>query len=176
MSGHFTQFYKSERDLIVPLSRYIQDGIQAGDTCIVIATSRHIDSLNLQLENLGTDVSAAVASGQYIVFDAALALSTFMLNGLPQKELFIQEMGAIIEEAIQRGNPVRAYGEMVALLWRDGKKDAVIKLENLWNDLIEAYPIALYCAYPELHFIMDADALNEICHCHSMTLSGNAVG
>jgi hypothetical protein len=37
---------------------------------------------------------------------------------------------------------VRAYGEMVDLLWKDGLEEAAIRLETLWNELANTHVIA----------------------------------
>ena len=81
---------------------------------------------------------------------------------------FFDVIGALIEKLSVNDQPVRTYGEMVALLWQSGNKEAVISLENLWNELIEKYSFSLYCAYPELHFIMDSEAKTEITHTHNI--------
>jgi hypothetical protein len=44
--------------------------------------------------------------------------------------------------------PLRIFGEMVAVLWNDGKHDAALSLEELWNDLREEHDFSLFCAYP----------------------------
>jgi PAS domain S-box-containing protein len=43
---------------------------------------------------------------------------------------------------------MRAFGEMVAVLWNDGKEAAAIRLEELWEDAIHELPVQLLCAYP----------------------------
>ena len=43
---------------------------------------------------------------------------------------------------------VRAYGEMVDMLWQQGKRDAAIRLEEYWNDLGKLQTFSLFCAYP----------------------------
>jgi PAS domain S-box-containing protein len=46
------------------------------------------------------------------------------------------------------GKRVAAFGEMVALLWAEGKHDAAIRLEQLWNDADKSRLCSLVCAYP----------------------------
>ena len=41
---------------------------------------------------------------------------------------------------------VRVYGEMVNLLWRQNLP-AAQRLEVLWNEVIQAHSISLFCAY-----------------------------
>ncbi len=103
--------------------------------------------------------------------DAAKLLAKFMVNGLPDKDLFIENVGSLIEKADRARTPIRAYGEMVALLWKQGNKDGVIQLESLWNELAETYSFSLFCAYPKLHFIMDTDVRHEINSRHEQALA-----
>jgi PAS domain-containing protein len=37
---------------------------------------------------------------------------------------------------------------MVAILWAEGKRDATVRLEELWNDLAERHAFNLLCGYP----------------------------
>jgi hypothetical protein len=41
---------------------------------------------------------------------------------------------------------VRAFGEMVSLLWRVDTA-AAVRLEELWNNVIEEHELALLCTY-----------------------------
>jgi hypothetical protein len=43
---------------------------------------------------------------------------------------------------------IRAYGEMVGLLWMDGEYSAAIKLEDHWNRILGSLDAVLYCSYP----------------------------
>ena len=42
---------------------------------------------------------------------------------------------------------MRAYGEMVGILWKARQFAAAIRLEQLWNKLLEQSSFSLYCAY-----------------------------
>jgi hypothetical protein len=52
---------------------------------------------------------------------------------------FAEVIGGLVDRVrvnCQGQNPrVVAFGEMVSLLWEQGKPDAAIALERLWNDL-----------------------------------------
>ena len=165
--GHLVQFYPDDDTLIENLYDYISTGLASNTTCIVISTQAHIAKLDSRL-NQTLDVASAQSNGRYITLDAKEALGSFMIDDMPDKELFCQNIGGLMRQVIQKhGKPVRAYGEMVALLWKAGNKDAVIELEQLWNGLAEDFDFYLYCAYPELHFILDHDARSEISQCHT---------
>lgn len=169
-ASHLVQFYGSSGDLLSSLSEYVIEGLRKDESCIVIATPDHVSNLRNLVNENGVDISVAEKSGQFIAYDADDTLAKFMINDLPDRQKFMYVVGGLIEDNIAKGKPIRAYGEMVALLWNDGNKEAVISLENLWNELLQRYPFSLYCAYSHLHFIMEPDVRNEIRHTHSLQL------
>lgn len=75
-----------------------------------------------------------------------------MVDGWPDAACFSQIMiNAVLKAKMASESvslDVAAFGEMVALLWADGKMDAAIKLEELWNDLAHTNSFSLLCAYP----------------------------
>jgi hypothetical protein len=76
-------------------------------------------------------------------------LSSFMVDGMPDARRFRQAMIPIIERAC-RGRAdcvIRAYGEMVDVLWKAGQTVAAVRLETLWNDLAQTHAFALLCGY-----------------------------
>jgi hypothetical protein len=50
---------------------------------------------------------------------------------------------------------VRAFGEMVALLWAEGKRGAALRLEELWHPFCEREQLPLFCAYPKSALAVD---------------------
>lgn len=166
--GHYVQFYSSDSKLVAQLATFIGEGLQSAQTCIIIATPSHRRKLHELLIKKGVDVLAAEQDGQYVVLDAAETLDKFMENELPNRTAFYNVVGDVVKKAARTGRPIRAYGEMVALLWKDGNKEGVLQLENLWNELASSYLFTLFCAYPELHFILDRAVRNEITACHTM--------
>lgn len=124
----------------------------------------------MELTEQEVKIPAVLKNGSYVIMDAAETLGQFMVDGLPDKERFYNVIGTLIEKLAHNGKPIRAYGEMVALLWKTGNKEAVIQLEQLWNELAEKYKFSLFCAYPALHFIMDKDMAEDIRQCHNVNL------
>lgn len=172
--GHYVQFYQSESNLLAQLSRFVVDGLHTDETCLVVATKEHLKRLDNLMGKYGVDVHALQKRGQYVPLDADEMLDNFMNDERPDKDRFRKTMGSFVRQASKRGKPLRIYGEMVALLWQDGNKDAVILLENLWNELVETYSCNLFCAYPELHFIYDRGVREEIASCHRLALQSFA--
>jgi signal transduction histidine kinase len=137
----------------------------------VIATPEHRAGLEARLAAGGLDLSAARARAEYIALDAAETLSRIMLAGAPEPGRFAEVVGGVIAQAEQGGRHVRAFGEMVALLWAEGNAAAAIRLEELWNDLRDATatPFSLCCGYPMQGFASEANGapFADICARHS---------
>jgi signal transduction histidine kinase len=122
------------------------------------------------------DLERAIAQGRFVALDAAETLSKFMRNGRPDPAAFTDVVGSIVAGAASasgaRGSPVAVFGEMVALLWSDGKPEAAIQLEELWNDLARVHSFDLHCAYPMSFFAQPRDgaSLGRICEAHSRVI------
>ncbi len=171
-SEHFVQFYETDAYLVESVSSFIGNGLAAGEGAVVIATQSHRHRVHKKLRARGLDVSVARQCGQYVVLDAAETLSRFMAGGAPDPGRFQEVVGGVIER-LAIGRPrVRAFGEMVALLWAEGNRDAACRLEQLWNDLARTHSFALFCAYPLRGFGQEADRarFDEICACHARVL------
>jgi PAS domain-containing protein len=148
---HAVQFYENDSALIEALGKHIGTALESGDTTIVIATKAHRDGLAQELRLRNINVSAAVKAGLFIELDAAKTLASFMVGGGPDKQKFEETVGALVSQAAARTKPghrLVAFGEMVALLWAEGKRDATVRLEELWNELAEQYTFDLLCGYP----------------------------
>ena len=171
-SEHFVQFYESDEFLIDSVSGFIGAALTAGNSSVVIATPAHHSALERKLAACGVDVVAALAAGRWVPLDAADTLAKFMVDGSPDPRRFAETVGTIIAGLAQGGRRIHAFGEMVALLWANGQRDAAIRLEELWNDLGRQHRFVLFCAYP-------IDAFNHqdhqapfsgICSCHTRVI------
>jgi hypothetical protein len=150
LDQHAVQFYERDDFLLEGVTRFVAAGISDGDCSIVIATKAHRTDLEARLVRRGLDLNAARRRGSYIALDAADTLAKFMVGAAPDPAKFAQVVGALIERSIQ-GPPlrrVRAFGEMVALLWAEGNSAGAIELERLWNDLAPRQNFSLLCGYP----------------------------
>ncbi len=145
---HVVQFSENDASLIRTVGTFIGDGLRAGESCIVVATQPHRDSLEQHLKADGLDPAIAQAVGSYISLDAAATLSRFVVDGEPEQERFAEVIGQLIKTAARGPRRVRVFGEMVALLWAGGKHSAALRLEDLWNELSETHSFHLFCAYP----------------------------
>jgi signal transduction histidine kinase/ActR/RegA family two-component response regulator len=130
------------------VDRFIGGALEAGNSAVVIATEPHRAGLLRRLEGRGLDMAVLAGQGRYRSVDAAQTLSQFMIDGWPDERRFADAVGGTIAAgAGDHSTPVRAFGEMVLLLWAQGARDAAIRVEELWNELSKTHAFSLVCAY-----------------------------
>lgn len=168
---HVVQFYEDDTFLIHAVSDFLSAGMLAGQSLIVIATDSHREALTASLEVKGLDVDGACFRGRLLFLDAEETLATFMVDGLPDPDLFAATVGSAVEKRLRAngGAGLRAYGEMVDVLWKRGNSAAALRLEELWNGLLQTHQFSLFCAYAMGNFYQqsDADLLADVCARHS---------
>ena len=170
-SAHVVQFYDDHTFLLDVIGRFIGPALGGGEACLIIATAPHQAQIAEQLAARGFDLSALSGRGRYVTLDAAETLSRFMVDGWPDEKRFVEVVGATVTQAVAAGQVphVHAFGEMVALLCAEGRPEAAIRLEELWNDLAKTLSFSLLCAYPLGAFRGQAygATLLRICGAHS---------
>jgi hypothetical protein len=134
----------------------------------VIATPEHSEALLVELRSREIDVDELVAAGDLMLLDAREVLATFMVDGMPDTTLFNMQLSAAIARLCRdrKDCTIRAYGEMVDVLWQDGLTTAAIRLEMLWNQLAMTHDFSLLCGYAMGNFYKDA-GMRDICAQHS---------
>ena len=173
---HGVQFYSQDKFLLEELSEYIGNALRAGDAAVVVATEQHRDGLLPWLTAQGLDIAALLESGRFVAMDADQVLATFVSVGWPDEDRFNEVVGGIVTRALACAGGsqprVAIFGEMVALLWADGKAEAAIRLEQLWNGLTRIKSFSLFCAYPMSCFNREEDAglLLKVCNEHSAVI------
>src|SRR4051812_32173587 len=146
---HAVQVYEQLDELVESVVDYLAAGFAIGAPSIVIAMPEHRRRFNEELEARGSEPVLLERLGLLTYRDAAETLAGFMHDDVPSAERFEQTVGVLIEEVAARfpGKTVRAFGEMVDVLWQRGEKQAALALEELWNELAQTLPFALLCGY-----------------------------
>lgn len=170
---HFVQIYDADDVFLNSLADFLASGLYEGQGTVVIATPEHRDALDERLGRMGINVRSAKADDRFLSLDAQEILGSFMREGWPDEEQFATTVRSILERAGRGGRKVRAFGEMVALLWAEGFCEATVRLEHLWQQLCDAESFALFCAYPRSGFTEDpSDSIARVCAAHSKVFVG----
>lgn len=168
---HSVQFYENDSFLLESVTRYLRDGLEGGDACVVIATKPHRDAFAAKLLGHGLDVVNNGLGEQYYAFDANETLSQFLVGDAIDTVCFNEVIGDVIKRVSERGRKVRAFGEMVALLAADDKFQTAIQLEHAWTALQERHAFTLLCGYSLSLFKGNViDSLVEVCGAHSQII------
>ena len=169
---HVVQIYEDDNSFVDLLQGFVSSGFIAQDSVIVIATPGHLAALDQRLKSNGHDVFTLTLRDQYIPLDANEVLNQFMINAWPDENLFLHVVSTLLGRAKNKGKRVRAFGEMVALLWSQGHNGATVQLENLWTEFCNSQSFSLFCAYPRTGFTQKAaDSVMHICNAHSKIIS-----
>jgi hypothetical protein len=179
-SGHFhaVRFYENEKSLCRIVAGFLGEGLATGQPALVVATPEHRRGIVEELRARHFDVVRMHAAGDLVMVDARKLMSDFIVDGVPDARRFVQGATRVINRAV-RGREaltIRAYGEMVDLLWKDGYDVAAIQVEMLWNNLARSHDFSLLCGYAMGNFYKDA-CVASICaeHTHVVGSDGTAI-
>ena len=167
---HVVQFYGHDEELTERVAGYLLEALEGGGAAIVIATPEHRQAFETRLRQAGADLARARDGGAYLALDARATLREFMAAGRLDHGAFDRVIGGLIRQAGTDGRPVRAYGEMVALLWDDGLVNAAVELESMWNELGRRHSFTLSCGYRVDSVTGEVDAFAEVCRLHQEVL------
>jgi hypothetical protein len=169
---HAVRFYQDALGLSAIVGDFLGEGFEQHQPAIVVARPVHRLAIESQLTKRGLDVAQLTRDSALLVLDADEMLASFMVDGMPDAIRFRETIIPAIER-VSAGRPlgiVRAYGEMVDVLWKNGEVVAATRLETLWNALANTHAFSLLCGYSMGNFYKDA-AVEEICSHHSHIVS-----
>ena len=169
---HAVQFYNDDESLVTVVAGFLAEGHKQHQPGIIIATPEHRAAIEEALGTHGLDVKRMKRLGDLITLDARETLDTLIADGMPHPRLFKHVAGAMLEEVarIHPNRTMRAYGEMVNVLWSEGLTSAAIRLETLWNELAASHSFKLLCGYSMGNVYKDA-SLGEIARQHSHVIA-----
>ncbi len=167
---HAVQFYGSDTSLFTTVAGFLSQGLVIGCPAVIIATPSHSHSILEHLRGRLIDVDQAQRLGDLVVLDAHQTLSRFMVDDEPSSERFDASVGRVMEDLCKgrsEHSPIRAYGEMVDVLWKEGRSQAAISLEILWNKLALRHGFALLCGYAMGNFYKQTQLFEDVCAQHT---------
>jgi hypothetical protein len=165
---HSVQIYGHDNTFVDTLEGFVTGGILAGEGVVVIATAAHLHDLEKRLRsNTWLQLDRARWEERYIALLAQEILDRFMVDGRPDEARFEATVQPLLARARAGRRKMRAFGEMVALLWSQVNATAALELERLWSALIKRERFSHFCAYPHSLFERDAESLQLVCGAHT---------
>jgi DNA-binding NarL/FixJ family response regulator len=171
--SHEVEFYSDDAAFVIGFTRFIEAALEAGNAVIVVATESHRKSLLQRLPEHGLDIVAAVEQGRYVFLDVVDTLSTFMVNDLPDPARFLKvasSLVATVAKASKGERPgVAACGECSPTLWGQGKAEAAVQVEHLWDEIAKDCNVDILCGYMLNSFQREQEShiYERICAEHS---------
>lgn len=168
MVVHDVLFAESDDELVSVAGHRLATALAGGALSIAIATPDHMRAFAERIRVTGLEPEASVTDGSLVMMDAAETLDRLTPGGSFDPEMFAEVVGSVVRAAaVER--PVEAFGEMVGLLWNDGRCDDAIELEAAWDQLVQETSASLLCAYSSslLDDPRRSDGLATVCGMHS---------
>jgi DNA-binding NarL/FixJ family response regulator len=170
---HEVQFYSDDALLLDTYAGFIAVALKSGRAAIAIISQSHSHGILSRLKAQGLDIDAATQLGTYVQLDASKMLAAFMVNGMPDTARFFPVVGGLIEAAAkaarQQDHGVVVCGECSPHLWAEGKADAAIRVEQLFDELGKTFGMDILCGYAlsSFHDKEDEHVFQRICAEHS---------
>ncbi len=135
---HMVHLYQDPQFLAEAVYEYAHAGVRAGEAVVIVATPA----------NRALFAKRGLVAGPALrMLDAEETLASFSCDGQPVWNDFREAIGGLIAGLRLQYPAVRAYGEMVDVLWQRGKQEAAAQLEEYWNELARLHAFSLLCAY-----------------------------
>ena len=175
---HVAQVYQDPEFLIEAVAYYVRSGLERGEGIVLVMRRSNWEALQQRLQAEGADPSAAQARGQLCNYEAEATLARLMKSGMPDAEAFREVIGGAIAKAGQLYPKLRAFGEMVDILWQRGHRVGAQHLEELWNDYMRQRPFTLLCAYymDPLHESAYGGPIENVCKSHTHLIPARHYG
>jgi DNA-binding NarL/FixJ family response regulator len=169
--SHVVHFHPDDPSLLAGFTGFVEDALKSGKAVIVIATKSHRHEILQALQERGLDVAAAMEAGRFVTLDVEKTLAKFMVDDLPDHDLFFSAAGEIVKsvKAMNQGCRVLACGECAPTLWAQGNGNAAIQLEYLWDQLVRIYDLETLCGYmlTDSQRAQDGNTYDGICAAHT---------
>jgi len=166
LGSHLGSFYSTDAGRLRLGLPFLRDGIQSGQTCVLIALPDAREQYAEALRREGIDVEAAVRSG----------LLTVLLIPPPppaprlSPEQFIELLeGVFTDITRRRPGPLRLLGEPVAGLAAVESVKAFLSFEHQCGALAKRFPVVILCAYDVREF--DGQTIIECLKLHHDTFA-----
>ncbi len=172
---HQVQFYDDESFLAERVAAFLRTSLSAQGCAIAIGRPLHLAAIEHELRG-AVDVDALQTAGTLLLLDAEIVLAALMREGMPDEQLFETHVASVVRKLCAQAGSLHVYGEMVDVLWAQGRYDAVVQLETLWGKLLAIEPFSLLCGYRLSRFDNHSLGFDNVCRLHDGAASQHVLG
>jgi DNA-binding NarL/FixJ family response regulator len=149
---HAVQFHNNDRFFLDELSQFVGGTLQSGEPVVLVTGETTRVGVAQRLQAGGFDLEALMARGQYSAQDSADGLAQMMRDDRLDRDALAaiidgleRSRVSLVEEPQGR---LTMVGDIANPLCRSGNFEAVIEIEQIWNELTSALPFFTLCLYP----------------------------
>jgi DNA-binding NarL/FixJ family response regulator len=148
---HDAGFYADEASMLNAWIQAAESALKAGHTFILISIESRERTVRNRLQSRGVDIDRAIQEKRCVFVNPSDMLSQFMVDDWPDEALFEKAATPVLVDALNASTSTRprvmVCGDCVSGLWRDGKGDATVRIEQLWDALTRAHEVDTLCGY-----------------------------
>ncbi len=170
---HAVQFHDNDSRFLDDVSRFVGATLRSGEQIVMVTSEATRIGVAQRLQARNINLAMLAVQGQYVAQDSAVALSQVMRDGRPDKARLAEMINGLdrLRPAIPKGPRGRLtiFGDMAAVLCRNGDFEAALELERIWDELTRPLPFFTVCSYPSDCFEHSAarHQLPSVCAAHS---------
>jgi CheY-like chemotaxis protein len=175
---HDLQLYDTDAFLVDAVVTFFENALEAGDSIVAVAKP-HRHAFDKELRARGLDVDALIVAGRYSSADAATALEAILLDGMPDRDLFVTLLDPILERGLAAASSspphVTMFGEIAPILCANGQFEAMLRLEQIADEAAASLPMSILCGYPtECLHDHGSDLMASVCGKHAVIVSSDS--
>jgi CheY-like chemotaxis protein len=149
-SRHEVAFYADDEGLEAGFAKVSRATLHVDGTVLVIASERHRTHIGRRLQLDGVDLEGEIRAGRYIQSDVAQTLRNIMVGDLPSSLPCAQLVSEVMRKAAGKNGEhgrVTICGECAPTLLGEGKSEAALRLERIWDEITRPYSAHTLCGY-----------------------------
>src|SRR5215216_613495 len=116
--NHIVQICQDATSQADLLTQYVMEGLANSEGVVIIARPALRKAVISKMDALDLDVLTFKSQGQIKFFDAEFLLSGFLIDGVLDEQAFQQFVASPVLTTQLKFGKVRAFGELVDVLWK----------------------------------------------------------
>jgi PAS domain S-box-containing protein len=159
------------------IAAFVAKAVRQDHPAVVVVDDLHRNDVAEQMLLQGVDVASAVAENRLTMLDAAELLPQVMRDGMPDALIFDECISRYLSH-VEAPRRLHIYTEMSDRLAAQGELAATLRLEELWNNLVQRRGVVVMCGYASEYLASDQhrEAFSVICGMHGQTLPRTLAG